>query len=61
MRNFKKIFLKKGTATTVVFTISNEDLYIIDNEGNSFVEAGNFEILVGDSSATTNFQILTVK
>jgi hypothetical protein len=43
-----------------VFKISKDELSIVDDEGNSFVEAGDFEILVGDSSETTNFQILTV-
>ena len=56
----KKIFLKKGASETVEFEISSDDLSIIDDEGNPFVEAGDFEILVGDSSETTNFQILTV-
>ena len=60
LRNFKKIFLKKGASTTVEFEISTDELSIIDNEGNSFVESGDFEIFVGDSSDTTNFQILTV-
>jgi hypothetical protein len=51
----------EGCKISVAFTISIDDLSIIDDEGNSFVEAGDFEILVGDSSETTNFQILTVK
>ncbi len=61
LRKFKKIFLKKGSSKTVEFKISKEDLSIIDNLGNSFVEAGDFEIFIGENSATTNFQILTIK
>ena len=61
LKRFKKIFLKKGASQTIEFEISSDDLSIFANEGNSFVESGDFEIFIGDNSATSNFQILTVK
>ncbi len=61
LKRFKKIFLKKGTSQKVEFNISASDLSIIDNEGNSFVESGIFEIFVGESSATLNKAILTIR
>lgn len=61
LKKFKKIFLSKGEEKTLDFDISAEDLSIFDNKGSSFVESGDFEILVGENSATENRVILTVK
>lgn len=61
LKGFKKIFLKKGTSKVVEFEISANELSIINNEGNSFIEAGIFEIFIGESSATSNKVLLTVQ
>lgn len=61
LKNFKKIFLKKGTSKKVKFKITSKDLSIIDNEGNSFIEPGMFEIFVGENSATLNKGYIEVK
>ncbi len=61
LRKFKKVFLKKGESKNVVFELSPEDLSIFDKNGDQFVEVGQFEIYVGENSATTNKVILTVK
>ncbi len=61
LKKFKKVFLSKGESKTVEFDISAEDLSIFDNKGNSFVESGEFEIFVGEDSATQNRVMLTVE
>jgi beta-glucosidase len=61
LKRFKKIFLKKGASKTVQFELSAADLSVIDYEGNSFIESGIFEIFVGESSATSNKAMLTVR
>ena len=61
LKGFKKIFLKKGASKTVQFELSAADLSIIDYDGNSFLELGVFEIFVGESSATSNKAVLTVR
>jgi hypothetical protein len=53
--------LKKGASKTVQFELSAADLSVIDYEGNSFIESGIFEIFVGESSATSNKAMLTVR
>lgn len=50
LRGFKKVFLKAGEARTVTFTIKPKDLEIIDIKGHFTVEAGKFNIAIGDSS-----------
>ncbi|QCX39425.1 glucan 1,4-alpha-glucosidase [Aureibaculum algae] len=54
LKGFQKIFLKKGASQTVEFEINSKDLSIFNNVGETFIEAGVFEVFVGDSSATTN-------
>ncbi|MCD6543341.1 MAG: glycoside hydrolase family 3 C-terminal domain-containing protein [Flavobacteriaceae bacterium] len=61
LRKFKKVFLKKGESKNVAFKLSPKDLFIFDKNGDSFVEAGQFEIYIGKNSGTTNKAILTVK
>lgn len=61
LKNFEKIFLEKGTSKTLQFEISNDDLMIVDNEGQFFLEAGEFEIFVGPDSTTLNKALLTVQ
>lgn len=61
LKNFRRIFLKKGASETLQFEISNDDLMIVNNDGHLFLEAGEFEIFVGPDSATLNKALLTVQ
>lgn len=61
LKGFQKVFIKKGTSQTVTFDITPKDLSIFNNQVESFIEAGVFEIYVGESSATTNKTLLTVE
>ena len=49
LKDFKKIFLKKGESKTVVFEISNNDLKFYNN-GKLVLESGEFEIGISPSS-----------
>lgn len=61
LRKFKKIELAKGESKTIEFEISAEDLSIFDSKGQSFVEPGEFEVYVGEHSASENKTTLIVK
>ncbi|MCE5175563.1 MAG: glycoside hydrolase family 3 C-terminal domain-containing protein [Bacteroidales bacterium] len=51
LKNFEKIFLKKGESKVVSFVIQKEDLAIFSKNKNKWlVEPGIFEVLVGSSS-----------
>ncbi|WP_036930479.1 glycoside hydrolase family 3 protein [Prevotella sp. 10(H)] len=47
LKGFKRIFLRKGEKKTVNFTLSPNDLGIIDGAGNLIKEAGNIKIFAG--------------
>ena len=50
LRGFERISLKPGESRRVHFTLSGEDLRILDKKMNWHTEAGDFEVLVGASS-----------
>ncbi|MEN3309768.1 MAG: beta-glucosidase, partial [Micromonosporaceae bacterium] len=51
LRNFKRVTLNPGQATTVAFTVSTHDLAHWDSTANAWTTtAGSYQILVGDSS-----------
>lgn len=50
LRAFEKIDLKAGEKKTTTLTFPISELYIRDNDYNKFVEAGDFEIQVGNAS-----------
>lgn len=50
LKNFKKIFLKKGESKQITFYIKEEDLSFYNYEMKEVVEKGDFEILIGQSS-----------
>jgi len=52
LKGFEKIFLAKGDSKTVNFTLTDELLGFYDNQGKYVVEDGEFDIMVGGSSAT---------
>lgn len=61
LKHFKKMYLAKGTSTEVNFELSPNDLSVFDDEGQPFVEKGNFDIFVGEDSSTENKVALEVR
>jgi len=51
LRGFQRITLAPGEARTVSFTLTPEDLQLLDADMKWVVEPGVFEVLVGSSSA----------
>jgi beta-glucosidase len=49
LKNFKKIFLKKGESKQITFYIKEEDLSFYNYEMKEVVEKGDFSILIGQS------------
>jgi beta-glucosidase len=53
LKGFRRVHLRPGEKSRVVFTLSPADLTIYDDHMQKVVEPGVFDILVGASSATT--------
>ncbi|HTS34387.1 MAG TPA: glycoside hydrolase family 3 N-terminal domain-containing protein [Candidatus Solibacter sp.] len=60
LRGFQRITLKPGEKKTVEFTITPEDLSMLNVDMHKVVEPGVFEIMVGPSSDQTSTVSLTV-
>lgn len=61
LKDFKKINLKAGESQTVTFTITPDKLSFYTRDMKKIVEAGEFEVMVGTSSAvnqTVKFTVL---
>ena len=52
LKDFKKIFLRKGESKTVTFEISSDNLKFYNN-GELMIESGEFEIAI---SGTSDFE-----
>ena len=50
VKDFKRIFLKKGESQVVNFTITADKLKFYDNELNYICEPGEFDVMVGPNS-----------
>lgn len=50
LKDFRRVHLEPGESKTLSFTIGNEQLSIIDDDGKSILEPGEFRITVGGSS-----------
>jgi beta-glucosidase len=50
LKGFKRIALAPGEKKTVQFTLSPEDLSMVDTAGKWVVEPGKFDVMVGASS-----------
>lgn len=48
LRRFEKVSLKPGERKTVTFTLTPDDLSYINRDGKRTVEAGEFEVKIGD-------------
>jgi beta-glucosidase len=53
LRGFKRVSLEPGQKITVDFTLTPEDLSLIDVNMNRVVEPGTFELMVGANSVET--------
>lgn len=51
LRGFEKVFLRAGEKKMVHFTITRDDLTMLDQSLNPVVEPGVFKVMVGHSSA----------
>jgi beta-glucosidase len=60
LRGFKRVNLEPGQKVTVDFTLTPEDLSLIDVNMNRVVEPGTFDLMVGASSAETTSVALEV-
>ncbi|WP_293945901.1 MULTISPECIES: beta-glucosidase BglX [unclassified Sphingobacterium] len=61
LKDFQKIFLKKGEQKTVKFEIKIEDLKFFDNNLNYVAEPGDFKVYIGPNSRDVkekNFKLL---
>jgi len=50
LKELKRIHLKPGESTQVEFTITPEMMHIINNDGESVLEPGEFKVTIGGSS-----------
>jgi beta-glucosidase len=60
LRGFKRVSLEPGQKVTVDFTLTPEDLSLIDVNKDRVVEPGMFDLMVGASSAETSSIALEV-
>src|SRR5699024_919700 len=56
LRRFEKIALSPGEEQQVTFTLNRDDFSFYNSEMEKVVEAGEFNIMVGSSSADTDLQ-----
>lgn len=61
LRGFKKILIKAGDTKTVTFTITLDDLSLVNTDCKKVIESGTFEIMVGRSSSDYLTVELTVE
>ncbi|QCR24958.1 beta-glucosidase BglX [Pontibacter sp. SGAir0037] len=61
LKNFQKIFLKKGESKTVTFRITPEDLMFYNYELEQVLEPGAFKVFVGTNSAQVQEADFTVQ
>jgi beta-glucosidase len=55
LRGFEKIDLKAGQSKTVTFTLTPEDIAVVNVEGKKVTEAGEFKIQIGDQKINFNY------
>ena len=60
LKGFRRIHLAKGESQTVNFDIDAATLSYYDAEGNSILEPGDFDIMIGPNSQTVNTAVLKV-
>lgn len=60
LKGFKRISLKKGESRTVEFVVTPKDLEFLDIDMKPVVEAGDFKIMVGNSSNDKDLKKVTL-
>lgn len=56
LRGFEKVYLEAGETKTVPFKFAQRDLALVDLHMKTVVEPGEFEVMVGSSSARIQLQ-----
>jgi beta-glucosidase len=56
LRAFKKIMLKAGESQTVTFTLDKNDLAFVNAELHTVTEPGDFDVMIGDRTASFSYQ-----
>ncbi len=60
LRGFKRVTLDPGQQKAVTFTLTANDVGFYDNQANFLVETGEIQLYVGNSSAATLTETITV-
>lgn len=55
LRGFEKINLKAGETKTVIFSITPEDIAVVNLENKKVTEAGEFKVQIGDQKINFNY------
>ena len=61
LKGFKAVYLKAGEETTVTFTVTREDLQLVDEEGNRFDTKGGFRFYISGGQPDKRTAELTGK
>ena len=62
LKNFARAFIPKGNTQHIEFTLTADDLAIINRDMKSVVEPGDFDVMVGGSSDNLPLRgVLTVE
>lgn len=61
LKGFELVHFKKGETKTIEFTLTNKELGFYNNQGKYIVEAGDFEVFVGGSSATVRKETFSLR
>jgi len=56
LKDFKRVFLRKGETAKIEFTITPEKLAFYNRDMKFMVEPGDFEVMVGTSSLDKDLQ-----
>ncbi len=61
LKSFRKIFLKKGEAVAVSFELGINDLGYYNKKGEFTLEAGDFDVFIGENCLTKNKVTVSLK
>jgi beta-glucosidase len=61
LRGFRRVHLRPGEKTTVELKLAGDDLSLLDAAMKPVVEPGDFDVMVGPSSAQTSRATLRVR
>ncbi len=61
LKGFEKVVLEAGASKTITFKLTEQELGFYNNQGKYIVEAGQFDVMVGTSSADTKKVSFSIK